>query len=542
MNSLRTILHILVYTSLLVFSACSTNNKDNKTVAPGDKSGDFMIGWASADLTPDKPVLIQGQYNARVSEGVMDPVTATVLALESGEGISSEKVLLISCDLALISDGTTDGADNNLRKTVRDKLSEAIPGLAPEQIILNATHTHAAPYCSTHKDAKEIYGVELDAMSPFECLQYISERLAEAGVEAWNSRAPGGVSYGLGHAVTGHNRLQVDMSGKSLMLDNTNRKDFSHIEGYEDHSVNLLYTYDKQKNLTGVVINIANPAQASAVSLLLSADFWHDTRVELRKRLGDDIFILPQCSAAGDQGPYVIVGSRAEQRMQRIMFGDSINAGNLSYYNGPLLGRRKQIAMYISDAVTSVLPYMKDYIEWNPVFDHHMEVVELSRRLIGIEDVNNAVKEADKWQKQYDQMLLEIKENPDIKQSPKWYREISVVYTLARRGQSVKERYELEKIQPKLPIEVHVIRLGEIVMAANPFELYLDYDTRIKARSPAVQTFSVQLAGSGTYLPTARSIAGRAYGAVSASTLVGPEGGQELVEKTLELINYVMED
>ena len=104
----------------------------------------------------------------------------------------------------------------------------------------------------------------------------------------------------------------------------------------------------------------------------------------------------------------------------------------------------------------------------------------------------------------------------------------------------MKERYDLEKVQPKLPVELHVVRLGDIVIATNPFELYLDYGMRIKARSSAIQTFIVQLAGGGTYLPTERSIAGGAYGAVPASTLLGPEGGQELVEKTLELIYQVM--
>lgn len=76
-----------------------------------------------------------------------------------------------------------------------------------------------------------------------------------------------------------------------------------------------------------------------------------------------------------------------------------------------------------------------------------------------------------------------------------------------------------------------------MVSKTNPFEFYLDYGLRIKARSPAVQTFIVQLAGSGTYVPTSRSVAGGAYGAVPATTLIGPEGGQELVEKTLEIIN-----
>ena len=69
------------------------------------------------------------------------------------------------------------------------------------------------------------------------------------------------------------------------------------------------------------------------------------------------------------------------------------------------------------------------------------------------------------------------------------------------------------------------------------FELYLDYGMRIKARSPAVQTFVVQLAGQASYLPTARSVAGGAYGAVPESTEVGPEGGRELVDQTVKLIS-----
>ncbi len=110
-----------------------------------------------------------------------------------------------------------------------------------------------------------------------------------------------------------------------------------------------------------------------------------------------------------------------------------------------------------------------------------------------------------------------------------------------KRGENVKERYEMEQREPKMPVEVHVVRIGDIALATNPFELYLDFGMRIKARSPAIQTFLIQLAGDGTYLAPERSVAGGAYGAVPASNLVGPEGGQELVEKTLEMIDELFE-
>ena len=95
--------------------------------------------------------------------------------------------------------------------------------------------------------------------------------------------------------------------------------------------------------------------------------------------------------------------------------------------------------------------------------------------------------------RKYEELLAEIENNPAVKEKDRWYYEITQTYTMAKRGESVKERYELEKVQPKLPVQIHVARIGDIVMATNPFELYLDYGMRIKARSSATQTFIIQL-------------------------------------------------
>ncbi len=101
----------------------------------------------------------------------------------------------------------------------------------------------------------------------------------------------------------------------------------------------------------------------------------------------------------------------------------------------------------------------------------------------------------------------------------------------------VETRFKIQQSQPKLPVEIHILRLGDIAFATNPFEYYVDYGMQIKARSKAAQTFLVQHAGLGTYLPTARAISGKSYGAVPASTPIGPEGGRELAQKTVEIIN-----
>ena len=47
--------------------------------------------------------------------------------------------------------------------------------------------------------------------------------------------------------------------------------------------------------------------------------------------------------------------------------------------------------------------------------------------------------------------------------------------------------------------------MNDVAIATNEFELFTDYGVQIKARSPAVQTFVIQLTGSGGYLPTERA-------------------------------------
>jgi len=85
---------------------------------------------------------------------------------------------------------------------------------------------------------------------------------------------------------------------------------------------------------------------------------------------------------------------------------------------------------------------------------------------------------------------------------------------------------------------VHIIRMGTIAIATNPFELFLDYGNQVKARSLAEQTFLIQLAnGSEGYLPTEKAEKGGHYSAFIASGQVGHIGGEQLVRQTLQEIN-----
>jgi hypothetical protein len=72
--------------------------------------------------------------------------------------------------------------------------------------------------------------------SPGEYLEFASGRIADAVQQAFRDGKPGGVSFGLGHAVVSHNRLVTYRDGRSQQYGSLNRPDFSHIGGSASRS------------------------------------------------------------------------------------------------------------------------------------------------------------------------------------------------------------------------------------------------------------------------------------------------------------------
>lgn len=473
------------------------------------------IGWAQADLTPDRPVAVVGQFHVRISEEVLDPITATAMAIESG----GEQVVFVGCDLVGIPEVLRDAVRNRLQGDVR-----------PESVVMNGTHTHTGPEVRLPDPAYGVTscgdGVDLPVMPVKEYLDFASARVARAVDEAWTSRAPAKVAYGLGHAVVGRNRRWVSVEGASTMYGDTNTPAFSHVEGYEDHSVNVLAAYDTSGALTGVVINVPCPSQVDEGLFALSADYWHETRQELRRRLGEGIFVLAQCSAAGDQSPHPIYEKRAQERMWQL-------AGQTE---------RQVIASRISDAVTSTLDLIRDTATDAIVLRCRMDHLDLPLAPITQEQVSEALAEAEVWASRYEEERQKLERTPELRNEPRWYVRITEAYRRRAWYLGVADRFRQQREHPTRPVELHFVRLGDVAFATNPFEYYLDFGIHIKCRSKAVQTFLVQLAGGGTYVPSLRSTQGGGYGSIPASNPLGPAAGRTVAEWSVEAINSLFEN
>lgn len=474
------------------------------------------IGWAEVDITPiEQPVFLAGQQYARVSMGVHTPLKATALVLES-EG---EHAVFVTVDAVTISPLFYSAIRNNLD----------IPDIDPSKIIVNATHTHTAPI-NNHRlywqPVFDKYSSKVASADSY--VNFAATQINSAIAEAWKNRTPGGVAFGQDYAVIGRNRRWVDNKGTSKMygLNKTSAARFSHIEGYEDHSLNILATYDTKNTLTGLIVNIASPSQETEHLYEISADFWHETRAQLRQRFGENIFILPQCSAAGDQTSHLIFENEPHERM--LILRERTG--------------REEIAIRIADAVERILPYLQPTIETEPILKHHHETVPLPLNQLTEADVADATTNQAEWLQKYDAEIQRIEDDPSLLQEPRWYVRATRASGRAAWYGRVKDRFDKFKNNPFNQTEVHIVRLGDIAFATNPFEYYLDYGIQIKVKSPAIQTFIVQLAGSGSYIPNVRAAAGGGYGAVPASVIVGPEGGQKLADYTVEKLQEIMKD
>ena len=474
----------------------------------------LSIGWASRSITPERPVNLWGQFHVRISKGVLDPVTATALSVSSGD----DAFIWVSCDLCAIPMET-------LAKC-REKLKRLAPDFPSEKLVMNATHTHTAPEITGAWYPPPPPGV----MTPAEYNEFLSDRVAEAAAESWKARAPGAVAWGWGHAVAGHNRRAVyfdDLTRRpensnppgtktevnARMYGNTNDPQFSHVEGYVDHGVNVLFTFDAKQALTGAAINLACPSQETEGMDRISADFWHETRAELRKRHGESLFVLPQCAPAGDLSPHLIYNKKAEERMLKLK-------GRTS---------RQEIAERIAASFDEMLPWAQKELREEAVLRHSVRTIPLERRAISEEEVREARAGIEAIGK------AAASPSGDPAKRPYWERD-DVRFSRGVRCRRIVERYEEQKTEPSLPVELHVIRLGDAAFATNPFELFLDFGLRIVARSPAVQTFLAQLAagGHGSYLATQKGEAGGGYSACLYCNEVGSAGGQQLVEETLK--------
>lgn len=490
----------------------------------------IKFGWAETDITPKQKISLEGEFFERVTDEVETPITVTALAIEAG----GEQIIICSCDLVCVTE--------ELVESVRERINTA--DINKSKIILTSVHIHNSYTYRRKSPLKKEFSQSLDimkkympedceyipqvksndCMNPDDAFEYLAEVIAKTVEVAWKKRSTGGYATGFGRAAIGLNRRVCYSDGTAKMWGDVDTATFTTLEAGNDSGIELVFVYDENKKMTGIVANVACPAQVMEQRSVISSDYWGKVKILLREKYGQDLMLLPICSAAGDLCPRDMVRwvePETSIKDPNIVRNEpKFRKADPSMFDIKgtwKIGRRifNEIEMAIEEI---------DEINQDAEFRHCSKVLSLPLRKV---TDSEKVKSENRMRE-----FLKGRKTLDYMDSAEMFVHAGTI-----------QRYELQQVCNTVDAEIHAIRLGNIAFVTNSFELFHDYGNQIRARSVAEQTFIAQLSnGDLGYLPTEKAQKGGHYSAYVSSGYVGYESGELLVSATLDMINDLFEE
>ena len=491
----------------------------------------IKFGWSEVSIVPEgRRVDLVGQFYERISGEVETPIAVTALAMECGD----DQMVFVSCDLVSTS--------RKLLDAVRAYLPEDC-GFDKSKLIVGAIHTHTSlgylgrsdsfsnaitnlnQYKPDHVNyVPLVHDDSADIIRGEEARDFIIERIAKAACEAWANRAEGAYACSFGRAAVGMCRRVCYDDGSAKMWGNSSHANFTELESGNDSGIELMFTYDASKKLTGVIANVACPAQVLEHQNFISSDYMGKVREKIQAKYGKDVGFLGIISPAGDMCPRDL-----------IRWVDSpVCKNDPNIHRDTVIERRADPSMFevkgcevaARRVATEIFWALEDVCEYvtETTLEHKNLTVEMPLRKVTIAEYLAA-------EKVITDFFANLEGDINFEDNARMQ-----IYS------GIIARYKLQQTMDLYPIEIHVARLGDVAFATNPYELFLNYGNQIRARSLAKQTFLSQLTcGSYGYLPTEKAEAGSHYSAFVGSGTAGHEGGALLVRKTVQEINKMFD-
>jgi hypothetical protein len=439
-------------------------------------------GFARRDLTP--PIGTPALYGvtAFVRE-IWDPLYVTALVLREGE----EQAVVVGADICAF-----------LRRPYQEicaAISLAL-GLPADHVVLNASHSHCAPYLSTElQDLLDPYG--LKALDPTYA-RYAQEQIVEAVRDAAAAVGPVYLSAGRGTVErVASNRRPKLPNGHTIHRYGRPPEEWRALpEGLIDPEVQVVRFDDPHGSPIGAVINYACHPTAAGGGLQpwISADFVGYGLRSVETALGDAPCLFLQ-GTAGNIGTGKWVAATPRQDTEAM--GQRFAAGILRalpalqpVVPGPLQVLCRQVLLS---------------------FDPFPPLPELERRL---EAAVTAVEAgpAD------DQLAGAVVAPADA-------------LIVARRAQEFQQASVLG------------ITLGDLAIACLPAEVFVEFGLAIKERSPFRHTMvAAYNDNSLQYIPTAAAFPEGEFEVDGGWRYIASGAGEALLECTVRVLTELGEE
>jgi hypothetical protein len=383
----------------------------------------LRAGTARVNITPPNgyPFSAWG-LRTGVAVGVHDPLLAQAVVLDDG----SRSIAIVAVDLCNAARQFTD----DVRQRVR-----ALTGIAPEAVLINASHTHSGPPGVPARS-----GVSLGS-TPSAYEGYASalpDLVAGAVFSAWYGRRPATVGAGMGQApgIT------------------TNRV---HKDAPKDEQVGVLRIDGEDGQPIATVARFSCHGTCMAgQTLLWNADLADPLRQTVQKEWGGETLFLQGC--AGDIAPWDFWFGNDDARRHtyenRDELGSRLGAEVLRVL--PTIATTGDVRL---GATSSILPLRRRQLSWD---DHELEL--LGRSL----EHATPPQFPEVW--------------PDDLHTTSSAQRFPIHYQrgMIRMYQDMRRRQD----QP-LEAEVQALAIGTVAaIVGNPFELFNGPGLEIQAKSP----------------------------------------------------------
>ena len=412
----------------------------------------FRAGAAASNITPplDEPVV--GGWNSPPGTHVHDELNARALVLDDG----TTRVAFVVCDNLGIGREVCDAA----KEIIHEKT-----GIAPQNILISATHTHSS--ISATGPNRLVAEREL---SPYQ--QFLVGRIADGVRRAVNNLEPAKIGWGSAQEPTQvFNRRYFMKPGtptpnpfggedQAVMNPGRGNPNILKAAGPTDPEVAFLSVRSADGRPIALLANYSLHYVGGGKGGALSADYF--------AMFGDRIQQL--LSADRLDPPFVGIMSN----------GTSGDINNIDWLN-------KEQKMY---APYEKMREVADFVA-QAVYEAHGKIEFHNWVPLGAmqEELTLAVRKPTERQVAYARSVLA---KPD---DAKPYHRHEKVY-----GSRV---LQLQDSPDEVAVIVQAFRVGDLVICAIPFEVFVEIGLEIKAKNPFARAFTISHAnGSYGYLPT----------------------------------------
>ncbi|WP_235034018.1 hypothetical protein [Roseiconus lacunae] len=416
-----------------------------------DGTSTLRVGAATSNITPPLGEKIVGGWTPVPATLIHDELHARCIVIDDGK----TQVAIVACDNVGIPREVFDHAKN---------LAEQATGLPASHQLLASTHTHSAT--TARGETKTQPSEELTAYQ-----QFVARRIADAISQAMTRRQPARIGYGfvdepsevfnrrwfvtdsrLGtNPFGGTDQVRMNPPRGNAALDRQ--------AGPVDPQISFLCAVDLQDRPIALLANYSLHYVGGVPSGEVSADYFGYFAKAIEQRLGAD----------------------EETFVAMLTNGTSGDVNNIDFRNSQPkryqpYEKMREVAGKVADRVHESY----DAVE----FKDSIEVA------VAASDLTLDVRQPSEAMLAH---FAKFNADPDAE-------------TTHRREAIYAKRVAAIAAGPKtVTVPLQAIRLGDLGIAAIPFETFAETGLEIKERAPTKHAFTIELAGgSYGYLPTPR--------------------------------------